>query len=114
MLRFLRAGRPGFPRSSIERWRDAATDFVFPPRCAVCDAGGFLLCDDCRAGFTRAAPPRCPRCWTPSETAGAATSAAGVCDRCHLDPPPCSGPCGLPSSLRALSVARFSPSSIRG
>ena len=62
MLRFLRAGRPGFPRSSIERWRDAATDFVFPPRCAVCDAGGSLLCDDCRAGFTRAAPPRCPRC----------------------------------------------------
>ena len=43
---------------------------------------GALLCDDCRATFTPAAPPRCPRCWEPGDG-----PAASVCHRCRLDPP---------------------------
>lgn len=77
-------------RDRLRRWRGLAADFLFPPRCAVCAADGALLCDDCRAAFTPAAPPRCPRCWDPSDE-----SAASVCDRCRREPP----------SLRSLRAA---------
>ncbi len=69
-------------RDHLRRWRGRAADFLFPPRCAVCAADGALLCDDCRATFTPAAPPRCPRCWEPGDG-----PAASVCHRCRLDPP---------------------------
>jgi predicted amidophosphoribosyltransferase len=70
-------------RDRLRRWRGRAADFLFPPRCAVCAADGALLCDDCRAAFTPAAPPRCARCWNPSDD-----PAAAICARCRLNPPP--------------------------
>ena len=86
-------------RSPLQRWRVAAYDFLFPPRCAVCDAADALLCDDCRDRFAPALPPRCPRCWAPSDQTepdpGARATASLVCDRCRIDPP----------ALRALRAA---------
>ena len=70
-------------RDRLRRWRGRAADFLFPPRCAVCAADGALLCGDCRATFTPAALPRCPRCWDPG-----AGPDASVCRRCRHDPPP--------------------------
>lgn len=78
-------------RSPLRRWRAAAYDFLFPPRCAVCDAADALLCDDCRARFRAAVPPRCPRCWAPCGhtelDSGPSAAASLVCDRCRADPP---------------------------
>ena len=75
-----------FPRA-LPKWRAAAVDLLFPPRCAVCDAGGSLLCQDCRDRFTVAAPPRCPRCWSPSDGSPGSASPGIVCDRCRAKPP---------------------------
>ncbi len=69
-------------RDRLRRWRGRAADFLFPPRCAVCAADGALVCDDCHGAFTPAAPPRCPRCWDPSDE-----PAASVCNRCRHEPP---------------------------
>jgi ComF family protein len=42
-----------------------ATDLVFPPRCAICGAGGSFLCDSCENGLSIADGPRCSLCWKP-------------------------------------------------
>ena len=38
---------------------------LLPERCAVCEAPGEALCDDCRAALIRLAPPLCERCGSP-------------------------------------------------
>lgn len=59
--------------SLLERTSRAALDLLFPPRCALCRAGGSMLCDACVALLPPADGDRCPRCWTPS---------AGLCAHC--------------------------------
>ena len=39
---------------------------LLPQRCATCSRVGAALCDTCRAGFVRLAPPLCDRCGSPS------------------------------------------------
>jgi ComF family protein len=52
-----------------------AADLLFPPSCALCDAGGTLLCDACAAAMPRADGRRCDRCWMP-------VSRGGLCRHC--------------------------------
>lgn len=47
----------------LERVSRVALDLLFPPRCAICDVGGDVLCAFCTAGFPLAVEPRCDRCW---------------------------------------------------
>ncbi len=49
----------------IERASRAALDLLFPPRCALCDRGGALLCDACAVALPAAVGRRCERCWMP-------------------------------------------------
>jgi ComF family protein len=51
--------------SILARASRLALDLVYPPRCAICHAGGALLCDACSGGLPIAADPRCGRCWMP-------------------------------------------------
>ena len=67
-----------------------AADLLFPPQCALCDAGGTLLCAACAESLPPADGPRCGRCWMPA--AGAA-----ICRHC-IDAPPAF------SSIRAAYV----------
>ena len=73
------------PTPTLRRWHAALYDFVLPPRCAVCGRDGALLCAPCAADFPPAAPPRCPRCWTPQPHP---LPPHAPCDRCTADPPP--------------------------
>jgi ComF family protein len=57
-----------------------AAELLFPPQCALCDAGGTLLCDRCAGALSRADGARCDRCWMPL---GAGTR----CRHC-IDAPP--------------------------
>ena len=52
-------------------------DLVFPPRCVGCGTFGAFLCAACLSAMPRAAPPRCPVCWMPSERYDS------PCRRCH-------------------------------
>lgn len=57
-------------------------DLLFPPRCAHCGRQGQeggRLCADCRAQITRLAPPWCPRCGLPQDT-------ADLCGSCQSHP----------------------------
>ena len=56
---------------------ERALDLVFPPRCVGCAASGAFLCAACLSAMPRAAPPRCPVCWMPSERRDS------PCRRCH-------------------------------
>ncbi len=47
-------------------WQRALA-LLFPPRCVACGAFGSFLCPACRELAPRAAPPRCPVCWMPSD-----------------------------------------------
>ncbi|HEX4747251.1 MAG TPA: double zinc ribbon domain-containing protein [Gaiellaceae bacterium] len=40
-------------------------DLLLPERCAVCELPGRALCETCRRGLTRLAPPLCERCGAP-------------------------------------------------
>ena len=40
-------------------------DLLLPRRCAACGYPGEALCDSCRAGIVRLAPPVCERCGAP-------------------------------------------------
>ena len=40
-------------------------ELLLPERCAVCEAPGEPLCDDCRVALIRLAPPLCDRCGSP-------------------------------------------------
>jgi ComF family protein len=73
--------------SSISR---IALDLAFPPSCALCDAGGALLCDTCAAALPRADGMRCDRCWMPVHR-------PSTCRHC-IDAPPAF------TSLRAVCV----------
>lgn len=63
----------------IGRWRRAAMNLLFPPRCALCDADlgdpedGLLLCGECQAQMAPREWCGCPRCGVhrhPSAPAG--------------------------------------------
>lgn len=64
----------------IERASRRALDLLFPPRCALCDRGGVLLCDDCANTLPPADGDRCERCWMP-------VARATVCRHCYQRPP---------------------------
>ncbi len=57
-----------------------ALDLLFPPQCAVCRAGGAVVCHLCIAGLPLAEPPRCERCWDDLRS-------GSRCDRCATAPP---------------------------
>jgi ComF family protein len=47
----------------LERASRVALDLLFPPQCAICRAGGSVLCEYCIATLPLADAPRCVRCW---------------------------------------------------
>jgi ComF family protein len=53
-------------------------DGVWPPRCALCQAAGAILCPPCRADAARGLAHRCTRCALPV----ARDAAAALCGRC--------------------------------
>lgn len=57
-----------------------AADLLFPPSCALCDAGGSLLCESCAGALPRAEGDRCERCWMP-------VTHERVCRHCIETPP---------------------------
>jgi ComF family protein len=57
-----------------------AADLLFPPSCALCDAGGALLCDACADALPRADGHRCERCWMP-------IGRDAICQHCIETPP---------------------------
>lgn len=64
----------------LERASRLALDLLFPPRCAVCGAGGCVLCELCIATLPLAEPPRCERCWDD-------VPSGSRCERCVSAPP---------------------------
>ncbi len=66
----------------LREWRQTALDLLFPPRCAVCERDGAILCQPCVDRFERAGGDRCPICWAPQRAAP-----AGPCRTCSADPP---------------------------
>jgi ComF family protein len=60
-------------------WWERALDLVFPPRCAVCAARGYLLCPACAAAITYIQPPACPMC-------GRRVAKPGICPVCRAYP----------------------------
>jgi ComF family protein len=65
----------------LERASRAALDLLFPPQCALCRAGGTLLCEYCIATLPLAEAPRCVRCWDDVKH-------GSLCGRCFAFPPP--------------------------
>jgi len=61
------------------RGLNAALDFLFPPSCAACSAGGAHLCDVCRDELRPASGQRCRVCWAPG--------GASPCIACQEEPP---------------------------
>jgi ComF family protein len=57
-----------------------AADVLFPPQCALCSAGGTLLCDTCADALPRAEGQRCERCF-------AVLQVRTTCRGCMSDPP---------------------------
>jgi ComF family protein len=57
-----------------------AQDLLFPPQCALCGAGGSLLCDACAGALIVADGPRCDICWMPVRR-------GEHCSHCLEDPP---------------------------
>ncbi len=57
-----------------------ALDLVFPPRCALCGAGGTMLCADCTSDLPPADGRRCDRCWMP-------VTRSTLCRHCTESPP---------------------------
>jgi len=49
----------------LTRATRVAVDLLFPPRCALCDRDGTLLCERCVAALRPADGRRCLRCWMP-------------------------------------------------
>jgi ComF family protein len=62
----------------LARTSRVALDLLFPPRCALCRAGGSMLCPACIAALPAADGGRCARCWTP-------VLHGTVCAYCTLD-----------------------------
>ncbi len=65
-------------------------DILFPPRCAGCGTGGYVLCPSCTAQIQPLPSPFCQRCSTP-------LAPYGVCTSCQYHPLNLSG-------LRIVSV----------
>jgi ComF family protein len=65
----------------MERARRAALDLLFPPRCALCDTGGAMLCVRCADRLPLADGRRCVRCWLP-------IARGDRCRQCVVAPPP--------------------------
>src|SRR4051812_26014337 len=57
-----------------------ALNLLYPPRCAVCDGNGSLLCDACLAELPRTLGQRCEVCWLPLRDGIA-------CHACAAHPP---------------------------
>jgi len=66
--------------TGARRIGSAALDLIFPPRCALCGAGGSFLCAGCAGNLNAASPPRCDRCWRPG-------TYQDVCPHCQAEPP---------------------------
>lgn len=63
----------------VARASRVALDLLFPPRCAICRAGGTMLCPDCIADLPPADGRRCERCWMP-------VARATLCPDCTESP----------------------------
>ncbi|MBI2723570.1 MAG: ComF family protein [Chloroflexi bacterium] len=59
----------------------SAVDLLFPARCAICSAGGALLCQPCADALPRARGRRCRTCASPISTRGP------LCEHCAQAPP---------------------------
>ena len=62
------------------KYREAAWDLLFPPRCIGCGKPGGFLCHPCLNSLKRLSPPLCPTCAQPLQT-------AGLCQRCQSHSP---------------------------
>lgn len=67
----------------VDRASRLALELLFPARCALCDRGGALLCEDCAARLPVAGGRRCRRCWMPL----AAGTGDPLCAHCANDAP---------------------------
>lgn len=56
-----------------------ALDLLFPPRCAVCQYSGAVLCSTCIAAIQPLSPPYCSHCNTPLD-------GCGICKNCRYAP----------------------------
>ena len=65
--------------SLLVRLGRLAADLVFPPRCAICGAGGPFLCDSCESRLEKTVGSRCPVCWRPL--------AGSHCEKCATQRP---------------------------
>jgi ComF family protein len=63
----------------LERTQRLAIDLLFPPRCAICLAGGALVCHACVGALIPADGVRCDRCWTPI------ADGSTTCSHCRAD-----------------------------
>lgn len=79
--------RPGL--RSLQRWLEAGSDLIFPPRCAGCGAAGSDWCRACDERVQRITPPICLRCGRP-------LARPGRCSDCRRVP--------LPLPARAYAV----------
>lgn len=64
----------------LERTSHMALDLLFPPRCALCRAGGSMLCTACIETLPLSDGSRCRRCWIP-------LAEQAVCLHCLRTPP---------------------------
>jgi ComF family protein len=64
----------------VEGLTRVAADLLFPPQCALCGAGGTLLCDGCSGALPLADGDRCDVCWMPVRR-------NALCAHCLADPP---------------------------
>lgn len=49
----------------LAKFKGAALNLLFPPRCVGCGKEGLLLCHSCQLSLPRINPPVCPKCGKP-------------------------------------------------
>ena len=75
-----------------QRITQQCLDVLFPPRCAGCQKGGYVLCPACMAAIPPLLPPFCQHCGSPFPS-----TSPGTCRTCQYHPP-------LLHGLRAASI----------
>jgi ComF family protein len=77
--------------SLLGRASRLALDLLYPPRCAICDGGGAIVCGACTAALVPPAGPRCRICFSPLRR-------GALCEWCDAAPP-------AYTELRAATIA---------
>lgn len=67
----------------LRRWIEAGIDFVFPPRCVVCNSLGSWLCSICAGSIEMIQPPLCRRCGLPLQDPGPGSPVPIRCSHCR-------------------------------